>query len=116
MIIVMKVVMIIIILLLLIVIIIIIIIIIIKNYINNNGNVNKNQVILLKKYFLRLCSKVFKLSVFFTVFEILFQNEWPIKDKAFWLVFVFRKGPLSFKKLFLKLTLPSGANSKTSFN
>ena len=113
MIIVMKVVMIIIILLLLIV---IIIIIIIKNYINNNGNVNKNQVILLKKYFLRLCSKVFKLSVFFTVFEILFQNEWPIKDKAFWLVFVFRKGPLSFKKLFLKLTLPSGANSKTSFN
>ena len=111
MIIVMKVVMIIIILLLLIV-----IIIIIKNYINNNGNVNKNQVILLKKYFLRLCSKVFKLSVFFTVFEILFQNEWPIKDKAFWLVFVFRKGPLSFKKLFLKLTLPSGANSKTSFN
>ena len=114
MIIVMKVVMIIIILLLLIV--IIIIIIIIKNYINNNGNVNKNQVILLKKYFLRLCSKVFKLSVFFTVFEILFQNEWPIKDKAFWLVFVFRKGPLSFKKLFLKLTLPSGTNSKTSFN
>ena len=114
MIIVMKVVMIIIILLLLIV--IIIIIIIIKNYINNNGNVNKNQVILLKKYFLRLCSKVFKLSVFFTVFEILFQNEWPIKDKAFWLVFVFQKGPLSFKKLFLKLTLPSGANSKTSFN
>ena len=113
MIIVMKVVMIIIILLLLIV---IIIIIIIKNYINNNGNVNKNQVILLKKYFLRLCSKVFKLSVFFTVFEILFQNEWPIKDKAFWLVFVFQKGPLSFKKLFLKLTLPSGANSKTSFN
>ena len=113
MIIVMKVVMIIIILLLLIV---IIIIIIIKNYINNNGNVNKNQVILLKKYFLRLCSKVFKLSVFFTVFEILLQNEWPIKDKAFWLVFVFQKGPLSFKKLFLKLTLPSGANSKTSFN
>ena len=44
------------------------------------------------------------------------QNEGPIKDKAFWPLFVFRKSCLSFKKLFLKLTLPSGANSKTSFN
>ena len=34
---------------------------------NNNGNVSKNQVIWLKKCFLRLCLKVFKLSVFFNV-------------------------------------------------
>ena len=59
--------------------------------------------------------KSFKLSVFYNVSRIWFKNEGPIKDKAFWPVFVFRKGPLSFKKLFLNLTLPSGANSKTSF-
>ena len=90
-------------------------IILINNNINNNGNVIKNQVIWLKKCFLRLCLKVFKLSVFFNVSGIWFQNEGPIKDKAFWPVFVFRKGSLSFKKLFLKLILPLGANSKTSF-
>ena len=38
-----------------------------------------------------------------------------MKHKAFWPVFVFRRGRLSFKKLFLKLILPSCANSKTSF-
>ena len=42
-------------------------IIIINNNINNNGNVSKNQVIWLKKCFLRLCLKVFNLSVFFNV-------------------------------------------------
>ena len=41
-------------------------IILINNNINN-GNVSKNQVIWLKKCFLRLCLKVFKLSVFFNV-------------------------------------------------
>ena len=81
----------------------------------NDGNVIKNQVIWLKKCFLRLCLKVFKLSVFFNVSEIWFQNEGPIKDKAFWPMFVFQKGCLSFKKLFLKLILPLGTNSKTSF-
>ena len=45
----------------------IIITIIIINNINSDGNVNKNQVILLKKYFLKLCLKVFKLSVYFNV-------------------------------------------------
>ena len=66
-------------------------IILINNNINNNGNVIKNQVIWLKKCFLRLCLKVFKLSVFFNVSGIWFQNEGPIKDKAFWPLFVFRK-------------------------
>ena len=89
--------------------------IILINNINNDGNVIKNQVIWLKKCFLRLCLKVFKLSVFFNVSEIWFQNEGPIKDKAFWPMFVFQKGCLSFKKLFLKLILPLGTNSKTSF-
>ena len=36
-----------------------------------------------------------------------------MKDRAFCPVFVFRKGRLSFKTLFVKLILPSGANSKT---
>ena len=98
-----------------IIIILLLLIILTNNNNNNNGNVSKNQVIWLKKCFLRLCLKVFKLSVFFNVSGIWFQNEGPIKDKAFWPVFVFRKGRLSFKKLFLKLILPSGANSKTSF-
>ena len=97
-----------------IIIILLLLIILINNNINNNGNVSKNQVAWLKKCFLRLCLKVFKLSVFFNVSGIWFQNEEPIKDIAFWPVFVFRKGHLSFKKLFLKLILPSGANSKTS--
>ena len=100
-------------LLLLIIIIIIIIIIISNNNTNNNGNVSKSQVIWLTECFLRLCLKLLKLSVFFNVSGIWFQNEGPIKDKAFWPVFVFRKGRLSFKKLLLKLTLPSGGNSKT---
>ena len=39
---------------------ILIIIIIINDNINNNGNISKNQVIWLKKCFLRLCLKVFK--------------------------------------------------------
>ena len=90
-------------------------IILINNNINNNGNVSKNQVIWLKKCFLRLCLKVFKLSVFFNVSGIWFQNEGPIKDKTFLPVFVFRKGCLNFKKLFLKLILTEDANSKTSF-
>ena len=94
---------------------VIIIIIITINNINNKDNVNKNQVIWLKKCFLRLCLKVFKLLVFFNVSGIWFQNEGPIKDKAFWWVFVFWKGCLSFKKLFLKLILPLGTNLKTSF-
>ena len=88
-------------------------IILINNNIYNNGNVVKNQVIWLKKCYSRLCLKVFKSSVSFNASGIWFQNEGPIKDKAFWPVFVFRKGHLSFKKLFLKLILPSGANSKT---
>ena len=70
-------------------------IILTNNNINNNGNVSKNQVIWLKKCFLRLCLKVFKLSVFFNVSGIWFQNEGPIKDKAFWPVFVIQKGYLS---------------------
>ena len=98
-----------------IIILIIIIIIISNNNTNNNGNVSKSQVIWLKECFLRLYLKLFKLSVFFNVSGIWFQNEGPIKDKAFWPVFVFRKGRLSFKKLLLKLTLPSGGNLKTSF-
>ena len=98
-----------------IIIILLVIIIITINNINNKDNVNKNQVIWLKKCFLRLCLKVFKLSVFFNASGIWFQNEGPIKDKDFWPVFVFQKGCLSFKKLFLKLILPSGTNSKTSF-
>ena len=69
--------------------------ILVNNYIINNGSVSKNQVIWLKKCFLRLCLKVFKLSVFFNVSGIWFQNEGPIKDKAFWLVFVIQKGYLS---------------------
>ena len=80
-------------------------IILINNNINNNGNVSKNQVIWLKKCFLRFCLKVFKLSVYFNVSGISFQNKGPIKGKAFWPVFVFRKGHLSFTKLFLKLIL-----------
>ena len=63
---------------------IIIIIIIIINNINSDGSINKNQVILLKKYFLKLCLKVFKLSVCFNVSGIWFQNEGPIKDKTFY--------------------------------
>ena len=51
----------------------------------------KNQVIWLKKCFLRLCLKVFKLLVFFNVSGIWFHNEGPIKDKAFWPMFVFRE-------------------------
>ena len=98
-----------------IIIILLVIIIITINNINNKDNVNKNQVIWLKKCFLRLCLKVFKLSVFFNVSGIWFQNEGPMKDKAFWPVFVFWKGCLSFKKLFLKLILPLGTNLKTSF-
>ena len=98
-----------------IIIITLLLLIILINNNNNNGNVSKSQVIWLKKCFLRLYLKVFKLSVFFNVSGIWFQNEGPIKDKAFWPVFVFRKGSLSFKKLFLKLILPLGANSKTSF-
>ena len=58
-------------------------------------NVSKNQAIWLKKCFLMLCLKVFKLSVFFNVSGIWFQNEGPIKDKAFWPVFVIQKGYLS---------------------
>ena len=42
----------------------------INNNINNNVNVSKNQVTGLKKCFLRLCLKVFNLSVFFIVFGI----------------------------------------------
>ena len=96
-----------------IIILLLLIIVIINN--NNDGNVNKKQVIWLKKCFLRLCLKVFKLSVFFNVSGIWFQNKGPIKDKAFWPEFVFQKGRLSFKKLFFELTLPLGAHSKTSF-
>ena len=76
---------------------------------NNNGNVSKNQVIWLKKCFLRLCLKVLKLSAFFNVSGIWFQNQGPLKDNYFWPVFVFCKGRLSFKKLFLQLILPLGA-------
>ena len=68
----------------------------------------------LKKCVLRLYLKVFKLSNFFNISGIWFQNEGPIKDKAFWPVFIIREGRLSFKKLFLKQILPSSANSKTS--
>ena len=64
--------------------------IIINISVNNNSNVSKSQVIWLKKC-LRLCLKVFQLWVFFTVSRIWFWNEGPIKDKAFWLVFVFQK-------------------------
>ena len=49
---------------LLLLIIIIIIIIITNNNIDVNDNVSKNQVIWLKKRFLRLCLKVFKSLVF----------------------------------------------------
>ena len=69
----------------------ILLIILINNNIYNNGNAIKHQVIWLRKCFLRLCLKVFKLSVFFNVSGIWFQNERPIKDKASWPVFVFEK-------------------------
>ena len=95
-----------------IIVILLLLIMFINNDINNNGNVSKNQVILLKKCFLRLCLKVFKLLIFFNFSGIWFQSEEPMKDKAFWPVFVFQKGHLSFDKLFLKLILPSGGNSK----
>ena len=65
--------------------------ILINNNINNNGNISKNQVTWLNKCFLRLCLKVFKLLVFFNVSGIWFHNEGPIKDKAFWPMFVFRE-------------------------
>ena len=58
-------------------------------------NNNNNQVIWLKKCILRLCLKVFKLFAFLNVSAIWFQNEGPMKDKTFWLVFVFWKGLLS---------------------
>ena len=38
-----------------------------------------------------------KLFTLLNVCGILIQNEGPIKDKAFWPVFVFRKGLFSFK-------------------
>ena len=66
------------------IIIILLLLMIIINNNNNNGNVSKNQVIWLKRCFLRLYLKVFKLSVFFNVSGIWFQNEGPIKDKAFY--------------------------------
>ena len=97
-----------------IIIILLLLIIKINNNTNNNGNVSRNYVILLNKCFIRLCLKVFKLSLFFNISGIWFQNKGPIKDKAFWLVFVFRKGGLSFQKLFHKPLLTSGANPKTS--
>ena len=97
--------------LLLLLLLLLLLIIIINHNINNNGNVKKNQVIWLKKCFLRLSLKVFKLSVFLNVSGIWFQNKGPIKD--FWPMLVFQKGHLSFKKLFLKQTLTSDTNSKT---
>ena len=66
-----------------IIIILLLLIIIIIDNINNNGNVSKNQVIWLKKCFLRVCLTVFKLSVFCNVSGIWFQSEGPMKDKAF---------------------------------
>ena len=95
-----------------IIIILLLVVIIIQNN-NNNDNVKKNQVTWLKKCFSRLRFKVFKLSVFFYVSRIPFQNERQMKNKAFWPVFVFRRRRLDFKKLFLKLILSLGANSKT---
>ena len=50
-----------------IIVVILLLIILMNDNINNNGNVIKNQVICLSKCFLRLCLKVFKLSVFFNV-------------------------------------------------
>ena len=47
-----------------IIIILLLLIILTNNNINNNGNVSKNQVIWLKKCFLRLSLKVFKLMGF----------------------------------------------------
>ena len=57
--------------------------------------INNNQVIWLNKLFLNLFLKVFKLLVFINVSGIWFQNKAPTKDKAFWPVFVFRKGRLT---------------------
>ena len=88
--------------LVIIIIILLLLVILINNNINNNGNVSKNQVIWLKKCFLRLRLKVFKLSVFFNVSGIWFQNEGPMKDMAFWPVFVFQKSCLSFFSTQLK--------------
>ena len=45
--------------------------------------------------------KSIKLLTFFNVSRIWFQNEGPLKDTGFYLVFVFWKGRLSFKKLFV---------------
>ena len=45
----------------------------INNNINNNGNVSKYQVIWLKKCFLRLCLKVFKLS--FSLMSLGFDSK-----------------------------------------
>ena len=93
-----------------IIIILLLLIILINN--NNNGNVSKNQVIWLKKCFLRLSLKVLKLLAFFNVSGIWFQNQGPLKDNYFWPVFVFCKGRLSFKKLFLQLILPCGCKNR----
>ena len=60
-----------------IIIILLLLIILTNNNNNNNGNVSKNQVIWLKKCFLRLCLKVLKLSAFFNVSGIWFQNQGP---------------------------------------
>ena len=55
------------------------------NNINNNGNVSKNQVIWLKKCFLRLCLKVFKLSVFFNVLVFDFHDWQPVSIFKFFM-------------------------------
>ena len=72
-----------IIIIIIIIIIILLLLIIIINKNNNNDNAIKNQVIWLKKCFLRICLNVFKLLVFFDVSGIWFQNQRPIKDKVF---------------------------------
>ena len=81
------------------IIIILLLLLIINNNNNNNDHVTKNQIIWLKKCFLRLCLLVFKLLVYVSVSGIWFQNVGPMKDKGFWPVFVFGKGRLNFKKL-----------------
>ena len=48
---------------------------IINNNNNYNGNVNKNQVMWLKKRFLRLCLKIFKLQSNLSIADMLYSGH-----------------------------------------
>ena len=75
----------------------------VRDNVEHNNNANKNQAIWLKKCFLSLRIKVFKLLVFYFSlgFDSKMKDQW--RTKAFWLVFAFPKDFLSFK-LFSNIT------------